>query len=121
MPSRRLHLAFTRTGIFVSLALAASALAENKIDRVDFNFQIRPLLSDRCFKCHGPDEKSRKAKLRLDTSEDAYKVVDKETGVQIIAPGKTEKSEVIRRITTDDADDHMPPAESNLSLSTNEI
>ncbi len=95
--------------------------ANNPPAHVDFNFQIRPLLSDRCFKCHGPDEKSRKAKLRLDIPDGATAVIDKKTGAQIIAPGKPEKSEVIRRITTTDPDDHMPPPDSNLSLNKDEI
>jgi hypothetical protein len=88
---------------------------------IDFNFQIRPLLSDRCFKCHGPDEKSRKAKLRLDTPEGAYALLDKEAGTHAIVPGQPGKSEVIRRITTTDPDDHMPPAKSNLRLNEDEI
>src|SRR3982750_4238701 len=65
------------------IGLAAGAGAG---DRVDFNFQIRPLLSDRCFKCHGPDEKSRKAKLRLDSSAGAYAV--RAEGMRAIVPGR---------------------------------
>ena len=60
-------------------ALALSALnspAATVPDRVDFNHHIRPLLSDRCFFCHGPDEKGRKGKLRLDTPEGAFKALD---------------------------------------------
>jgi Protein of unknown function (DUF1553)/Protein of unknown function (DUF1549)/Concanavalin A-like lectin/glucanases superfamily/Planctomycete cytochrome C len=87
-------------------------------ERVDFNFQIRPLLSDRCFKCHGPDEKSRKAKLRLDVAEVAYALRDAETGKRAISPGRPLESEVYRRITASDPDDIMPPPKSGLSLRT---
>lgn len=69
-----------------------------------FDRDIRPILSENCFRCHGPELKSRKAKLRLDVREVA---VEK----QAIVPGKPEDSEMIRRLTTSDPDDHMPPAE----------
>jgi mono/diheme cytochrome c family protein len=81
--------------------------------QVDYNFHIRPLLSDRCFVCHGPDEHKRKAKLRLDTA----------AGVRaagVIVPGKPEASEVMRRITASGRN-HMPPRKSNLNLSPDEI
>src|ERR1043165_8236392 len=58
--------------------------------RVDYNFQIRPLLSDRCFTCHGPDEKARKKKLRLDTKEGLFKEL--EDGMAVVKPGDTNKS-----------------------------
>jgi hypothetical protein len=79
--------------------------------KVDFNFQVRPLLADRCFTCHGPDAKKRKAKLRLDIPEGARRVV---------VPGKPEQSELFRRITAD-ADQRMPPRKSNLTLGKQEI
>ena len=82
--------------------------------KVDFNFQIRPLLSDRCFACHGPDEKSRKKKLRLDTREGLFKELD--DGMAVVKPGDVEKSELIRRILATD-DDQMPPEDSHLTLS----
>jgi len=86
--------------------------------KVDFNFQVRPLLSDRCFKCHGPDEKARKAKMRLDTREGALKEL--EDGWAVIKPGDPSKSELVRRIFTADEDDLMPPPKSNLKLSPTE-
>lgn len=86
--------------------------------KVDFNFQIRPLLSDRCYRCHGPDAGSRKAKLRLDTREGALKELA--DGLAIVKPGKPDKSELIRRILTTDQDDLMPPADSHLALTTAE-
>ena len=57
---------------FSGLACASAALP----DKVDFNYHVKPLLSDRCFTCHGPDERARKAKLRLDTPEGAFKALD---------------------------------------------
>ncbi|MBA4148012.1 MAG: DUF1553 domain-containing protein [Verrucomicrobia bacterium] len=110
--------AFTRlmlvvTGCFTNALPAAEA--------VDFNSQIRPILSDRCYKCHGPDEQSRKAKLRLDTEEGSRAWVDKAKGLRAITPGKTDKSEVFHRITSNEAEEVMPPPDSNLKLVAGEI
>jgi len=107
--------------IFVVVAFAGRLLQAATSDEVDFNFQIRPILSDRCFKCHGPDPKSRKADLRLDMPEAATALRDKKAGTHAIVPGKPDKSEVVRRITTTDPDDLMPPPDSHLSLSKEEI
>ncbi len=86
--------------------------------RVDFSYQIRPLLSDRCFRCHGPDAGKRKAKLRLDMRAGALKALPEiGKGWAVVKPGDPEKSELIRRIFTDDDDDRMPPPDSHLSLS----
>ena len=82
---------------------------------VDFSFQVRPLLSDRCFRCHGPDASKRKAKLRLDTREGVFKDIG--DGWAVVKPGDPASSELVRRITTDFEDDVMPPAESHLTLS----
>jgi hypothetical protein len=92
---------------------AVCAQAAPPTEKVDYNFQIRPLLADRCYMCHGPDAKKRKANLRLDTPDGAR-------NAGVIVPGRPDASEVIRRITADD-DDHMPPRKSNLSLSADEI
>lgn len=79
---------------------------------VDFNLEIRPLLSDRCFACHGPDSENRQADLRLDREADAK--------AYAIEPGKPDDSEVYLRISAEDPDLRMPPADSNLSLSAEE-
>jgi hypothetical protein len=107
--------------LLCALFFAPRVGARNFEQRVDFNFQIRPLLSDRCFKCHGPDAKSRKADLRLDVLENAIAVRDKKTGTRAIVPGKPEQSEVIRRITSTDPDEQMPPPESHLKINAEEI
>src|SRR5262245_24026557 len=78
--------------------------------KIDYNFQVRPILSDRCFKCHGPDEKARKAKLRLDLPESALAVRDFKKGTRAIISGHPEQSELYRRITSDDEEERMPPA-----------
>jgi hypothetical protein len=73
---------------------------------IQFNRDIRPLLSDRCFYCHGPDEKNRKAGLRLDTFEGATK---DRGGYRAITPGKPDESELLRRVTAHDPNEAMPP------------
>ena len=96
------------------LALLALPLAVLAADEVRYNRDIRPILSENCFSCHGPDEKARKAKLRLDLPAEALK--EHKTGVPIV-PGDLKKSEVWTRIMSDDADDVMPPPKSHLKLS----
>ena len=81
-------------------------------DEIDFSRDIRPILSDKCFFCHGPDEKKREADLRLDTREGALGVLKTE-------PGKT--SELLRRIGSTDPDEMMPPPKSNRKLSAEQI
>ena len=85
---------------------------------VDFNTEVRPLLSSRCFPCHGPDEASRKGKLRLDLSSEARR---ERAGLWPIQPGAPEESEVWVRITTPEATDVMPPAKAGDRLSAEEI
>ncbi len=80
---------------------------------VDFNRDIRPILSANCFRCHGPDEEARQADLRLDQRDDA--ILDR-GGYQVISPGSIEQSEFIARILSDDPDVMMPPPSSNKSL-----
>src|SRR5437016_435068 len=98
-------------------AIAMSGATERKTAQstIDFNRDIRPLLSDRCFKCHGPDQASRKAKLRLDRPEDAY--AERKSHGHAIAPGKPAQSLVVQRIFSTDPDEMMPPSDSHLVLS----
>ncbi len=90
-------------------------------DLVDYNFHIRPILSDRCFKCHGPDAKQRKAELRLDIEERAYASLKKNPGGHALVPGKPHESEVYLRISSADTSVRMPPPSSNLSLTSFEV
>jgi len=86
---------------------------------VDYSRQIRPILSNNCFKCHGPDEKERQAGLRLDLSETALKPAD--SGSTAIVPGRPGESELIARITATVADEVMPPPGSKKKLTPTEI
>ncbi|MGB2714253.1 MAG: DUF1553 domain-containing protein [Vicinamibacterales bacterium] len=86
--------------------------------RVDFDRQIRPLLSDRCFRCHGPDASKREAKLRLDLREGAFKKLN--AGWAVVKPGDPARSELVRRISSEDLEEMMPPPKSNLSLTDDE-
>ncbi|MCM8540818.1 MAG: PSD1 and planctomycete cytochrome C domain-containing protein [Lentisphaeraceae bacterium] len=88
-------------------------------EELSFNEQILPILSDKCFHCHGPDDKHRKAKLRLDTFEGAIKKNKK--GKAAIVPGNPEKSLLIKLIKTDDEDDIMPPEDTGKNLTKEEI
>ena len=83
---------------------------------IDFNFHVNPILSDKCFTCHGPDDKQRKANLRLDTKEGLYQMTEDLIN-RVINIDDLEKSEMIRRIFHKNESIVMPPPESNLSLS----
>lgn len=85
---------------------------------VDFNHDIRPILADKCFKCHGPDEKSRAAELRLDTREGALRERD---GTHPLVPGKPDQSEAYLRIISTDDNERMPPKDSGLSLTKGQV
>jgi hypothetical protein len=85
---------------------------------VDFATQVRPLLSDRCFQCHGPDEGSREADLRLDLRSSA---TEDRGGYAAVLPHEAAESELVFRIAADDPDERMPPVESGLSLDAEEI
>ncbi|MCH9655967.1 MAG: PSD1 and planctomycete cytochrome C domain-containing protein [Planctomycetes bacterium] len=85
---------------------------------VEFNRDIRPILSDKCFACHGPDEKTREADLRLDDRKSALADLD---GHRAIVEGNAKKSELIRRITTTDDDELMPPGDHGKPLKQAEI
>ncbi|MCE7062241.1 PSD1 and planctomycete cytochrome C domain-containing protein [Dyadobacter sp. CY343] len=88
---------------------------------VSYNFDIRPILSDKCLACHGPDANKREAGLRLDIAEDAYKALKENPGMHGIVPGKPALSEVYLRITTSDTSLLMPPKSSNLRLTGEEV
>ena len=85
-------------------------------NNVDFNFDVNPIISDKCFACHGPDEKQRKANLRLDTKEGLYQMTE-DLNKKIIDLENLDKSEIINRIFHKNESIIMPPPESNLSLS----
>ena len=100
-------------------ALPACAAEPSAAKKVDFNYEIRPILSDKCFKCHGPDPRNRKAGLRLDTKEGAF--AELESGGRAIAPGNLDESEIVARITAEDEGERMPPKSLGRTLSAHEI
>src|SRR5258705_12848860 len=94
--------------------LAAIATAVTAQPAVHFNRDIRPIMSDTCFRCHGPDKNARMADLRLDIREEAVKPAG--SGKTPIIPGKPEESEIIRRIFSAEASQIMPPEFAHKTL-----
>ncbi len=112
---------------FLLLALASCSynlpsdveLAYDEIpEEIDFNFHIKPILSDRCYTCHGPDENTRKANLRLDNEQSAFGKL--ESGNIAFVPGSPKNSESVARILSNDPEMQMPPPDSHLSLNAEE-
>ncbi len=87
--------------------------------KVDFDREVRPILSNKCFKCHGPDEANRQGGLRLDTPETAF--AETESGATPIVPGNLEESEVFKRIVATEDDVRMPPKKSGKPLEPDEL
>jgi hypothetical protein len=94
------------------LLLSALAPAADAGPAVEFNRDVRPILADTCFACHGPDKAKRKKDLRLDLEAGAQRVV---------TPGKPEQSELFRRISSDDVNERMPPAKHPIKLAARQI
>jgi len=90
-------------------ALSLAAVPSAGAAPLSYNRDVRPILSENCFACHGPDKSTRKAKLRLDVRESAMKR-------KVLKPGEPARSELVYRVTTDDEDDLMPPPDSHKSL-----
>ncbi|GAB3029250.1 DUF1553 domain-containing protein [Spirosoma pulveris] len=88
-------------------------------EKVDYNLHVKPILSDRCFACHGPDKAKQQAGLRLDTPDGAYEALAK-SGHKAIVPGNLAKSELVSRILSTDPEEMMPTPKSNLTLTTEE-
>ncbi|MCL6505115.1 MAG: PSD1 and planctomycete cytochrome C domain-containing protein [Pirellulales bacterium] len=111
--ARPLHL------LLLCFALAVFSRLGVAAEPVNFSRDIRPILSNTCYKCHGPDEKERQANLRLDTSEG---LLARSSGeLPIVAPGDSQASELYRRIATDNPDEKMPPPSSGKRLSPEQI
>jgi hypothetical protein len=123
---RRDTLKYLWLGVIGSIAACANPatlLADGKAagapKRIAFNRDIRPILAEKCFRCHGPDPKERKAKLRLDRADSATAPAD--SGNTPIVPRNLDDSELYRRITSEDLDERMPPPKSGKSLSADEV
>ena len=95
-----------------------SNIDEQMPDVVSYNFNIRPILSDKCYKCHGPDTSKRQAGLRLDMPESAFKALKDDPNAHVLVPGSPAMSELFRRVSTNDTTEVMPPANSNLKRLT---
>jgi mono/diheme cytochrome c family protein len=100
-------------------ALSAGAVAAATPAKVDFNRDIRPILSEHCYACHGPDANKLKAGLRLDLKESALGKA--KSGQIAVVPGAPEKSEMIRRLTTTDPDEVMPPVKEDKALKRQQV
>ncbi len=116
---RRIQFVFSAAfGLICLCRSGALANAAEPKKPIDFNRDIRPILSDNCFSCHGPDEKQRKSKLRLDTQSGLFSPHD---GGLIVKPGNLTESEIFQRITSTDKDEVMPPPETNKKLKPEQV
>src|SRR5689334_17619463 len=102
-----------RVLLFILAFSAGSRFAHAAEKKLQFNRDIRPILSENCFQCHGFDEKARQANLRLDQAESAY--AEHDSGKPIV-PGHSEQSELWRRINSSDESELMPPPDSHRHL-----
>lgn len=108
-----------RPRLFPALfALSAATVVAAEATRLEFNRDIRPILSENCFQCHGQDPARREGKLRLDDRDDATRQRD---GRVVIAPGKPDDSELIARVTSREADEQMPPPESHKKVTPAQV
>lgn len=107
--------------VYFTAGEAAAGESEESIPEiVDYNYHIRPILSDKCYKCHGPDAAKREANLRLDTEEGAYKALEDDSSRHVIVKGDPLQSELYQRIISSDTSILMPPPNSKLSLTERE-
>src|SRR5690606_32480282 len=109
------------SALFAVILVAAciGSTARGETEKVDFGRQVRPLLADRCFRCHGPDEAKVEAGVRLDIAQRATSPVD--SGAIPIVPGDPDSSELIARITHEDEAMRMPPTDAGPPLSADEV
>jgi hypothetical protein len=98
-------------------SLDSNKSKSNLPDTIDYIFDVKPILSDRCYLCHGPDEGTREGGLRLDTKEGAFKAIGENLDRYAIVPGKPEQSMLVSKIINRDPQKVMPPISSNLELS----
>jgi hypothetical protein len=106
---------------FFTIQCSSSNLGSSKNEVVDYNFHIRPILSDRCFACHGPDANKRESGLRLDTEEGAFAALKESPGKHGIVAGNLDKSEIYQRMISEDPATVMPPPNSNLKMTKDEV
>jgi Protein of unknown function (DUF1553)/Protein of unknown function (DUF1549)/Planctomycete cytochrome C len=104
---------------FSLLAGSVAARVADDPSKIDFNRDIRPILSDKCFQCHGPDSKKRKADLRLDLPESTFGAAA--SGERAVVPGKLDESQLFHRITSTEDEEKMPPPSAKKPLTPSEI
>ena len=105
--------------VLADCTAAGSADSPKPPAKVDYNRDIRPILSDNCYACHGPDAPSRKAKLRFDVRESAMAALEDDE--HAVVPGKVADSEMIRRVSDDDDNLRMPPPKTGKRLTPQQI
>jgi|TARA_B110000116_G_C16795087_1_gene566141 hypothetical protein len=105
---------------FIALGMVWGMALPSSSEEVSFNRDIRPILSNKCFACHGPDEHDRKSKLRLDRSDGSDGAYREKDGTTALKPGSLEKSELWHRVITDDVDEIMPPPKAKKKPLTKE-
>src|SRR5262245_60317674 len=102
------RLALRALPVVVAFLACRLSLAADGGTKISFDRDVRPILSDKCYRCHGPDSKSRQADMRLDTRKGIPE--------HVLVSGKPDESELVRRVLSDDPDELMPPADSHLKL-----
>ena len=106
------------SGLAVILLVHVSVLPVSAAGSpIDFDRDVRPILSDKCFRCHGPDENQRQADLRLDEREDVFQDLG---GYAVVVSGQPDESELVRRVFAEDPDEKMPPPDAQLQLTQRE-
>ena len=101
-------------------AISSPAISKVIPAKIDFNFHVKPILSDRCFVCHGPDANTREAGLRFDIKEGAFAALGDAKDHYAIISKDSKNSTLVQRIFTENEEDVMPPTESNLTLTNYE-
>src|SRR3954452_9775952 len=104
---------FARRAMLASLVASVLSVSARADGPVDFNRDVRPILSNHCFVCHGPDSNLRKAKLRLDDEKDAH--------AKALVAGKPDESELYKRVVSTDLHELMPPAKANKPLNKDQV
>ena len=106
------------TVLYISSCKSSGNADGDSAEGISYNFQVRPIFSDKCFKCHGPDANKRQAGLRLDIESEAYKALKEHPRVHALVPGNPDQSELFVRVTSTDTALMMPPPDSHLPALT---
>ena len=119
---KRAALFFLVLGILAFINIKCTqSVGQGVPDEIDYNFHVRPILSDKCFACHGPDAKKREANLRLDTEDGAFKALEDNPKAHVVVKGNPGISELYQRIITEDTSLQMPPPSFKLTLTKDEV